>query len=183
MDPTKILQKCDCHRIVFKSSLWNWVFFIYHLRVLTRFIVEVPGRGWIGKDASFSSVSWPLSGFSCGCFWNSTGELPYKISRPKAKEGRRNSGKNLSHSTPLLFVGNKLPCHSVLLRGVESGWWESGSQKSLFVKFVSAAPCLGPCERSRYRTGCPSFGAQKHTQRKVLRGQAGKIIAREFWKR
>ena len=102
--------------------------------MLTCFVIEAPGRGWMRKKGvSYPSASWPLSGFCHVCFWRSTRELPYKISKPKAKEGRRNSEKKLSHSTPLLFVGIQPPCHSVLLRGVESGAWESSSKKGLFL--------------------------------------------------
>lgn len=102
--------------------------------MLTCFVIEAPGRGWMRKKGvSYPSASWPLSGFRHVCFWRSTRELPYKISKPKAKEGRRNSEKKLSHSTPLLFVGIQPPCHSVLLRGVESGAWESSSKKGLFL--------------------------------------------------
>ena len=47
--------------------------------------------------------------FPCGYFCNSTGELPYKVS--KGKEARRNSEKKLSHSNPLLLVGIYLIFH------------------------------------------------------------------------
>lgn len=132
--------------------------------MLTCFTVELPDRGSIGKRC-FLSLCVLAPNFSCGCFWNSTGEFPYKVLRLKAKEGRRNLRKKTWAIPPpfslwaLGFLVTQARSGELNLVG-----GKVVSKKVFLLICISSPWCLNPRERSRYRLpACPSEHRNTHT--------------------